>query len=129
MRLHAGSGWRFASLSERFFTGTTGRGQVIGNPDLDPERSLSGELALRWTGSRANTEVAVHHTEVDDYIERVDAGDIRTFVNLDAGTIDGFELAGSWCIDPRWSFDWGGHALDGEADAGASLALARPGTT
>ena len=42
-----GTGLRFPNLSERFFTGTTGRGQVIGNPDLEPEGSLNVDLGLR----------------------------------------------------------------------------------
>lgn len=121
-RAQVGSAWRFASLSERFFVGTTGRGQVVGNPNLDPERSLSGELGLRWTGKRAYTELSFHHAGVDDYIERVDAGDIRTFVNLDSGDVHGLELAGSWRLDRQWTLDWGGHTLDGEADSGAPLA-------
>ncbi len=122
LRLHAGSGWRFASLSERYFRGTTGRGQVVGNPDLDPERSWSGETGLRWTGTRAFIETTVHYTRVNDYIERIDVGDVRTFVNLDSGRIVGLELAGSWSADPDWTLDWGGHRLDGEAESGVPLA-------
>ena len=122
VRLHAGSGWRFASLSERYFRGTTGRGQVIGNPELEPERSWSGESGLRWTGTRAYVEATAHFTLVDDYIERIDIGDVRTFVNLDSGSIVGLELAGSWSAGPDWTLDWGGHMLDGEADSGLPLA-------
>ena len=38
------SGQRFPTLTERFFSGTTGRVQVIGNPDLDPEETLGLDL-------------------------------------------------------------------------------------
>ena len=68
----AGTGLRFPSLSERFFTGVTGRGFVAGNPALDPERSLNADLGLRWYGDRLFLAGYVFRNEIDDYIERVE---------------------------------------------------------
>jgi len=39
------SGLRFPSLGEQFFSGTTGAGAILGNPDLVPERSLNVEIS------------------------------------------------------------------------------------
>ncbi len=122
VRFHTGSGWRFPSLSERFFRGSTGRGQVIGNPDLKPERSLSAESGLRWTGARAYVDAGMHYNRVDDYIERFDLGEVRSFDNVDSGSIWGFEVAGAWSISRTLGLDWGGHLLQGEADNGDPLA-------
>ncbi len=116
LAVNVGTGLRFASLSERFFTGTTGRGQVIGNPGLEPESSLSTDLGLRWYGNKAFLSGQVFHLAIDDYIERVDAGDLRTFVNLTSGSLVGFELDGFCQPHERWLLTWSGHLIDGEED-------------
>ena len=120
---NVGTGLRFASLSERFFSGSTGRGTVIGNPDLDPEESINADLGLRWYGNRVFLAGQVFRTEIDDYIERIDVtDDLRTFVNLTSGTLEGFEIEGFFRVDDRWRINWSGHLLDGESDDGRPLA-------
>ncbi len=119
-----GTGLRFPSLSERFFTGTTGRGSVIGNPDLEAEESLSSDLGIAFFGRRAFVSAKVFRLSINDYIERVRVtSDVRTFVNLTAGTITGFELDGFYQIADAWRFDWNGHLIDGEED-GTDVPLA-----
>ncbi|RMH20779.1 MAG: TonB-dependent receptor [Acidobacteria bacterium] len=118
-----GTGLRFPTLSERFFSGTTGRGGVIGNPQLEPERSLSLDLGMRWFGDRAFVAASVFHQDIDDYIERIEvAEDLLTFVNLTSGTLDGIEIEGFWQPDERWYVAWNGHLIDGESDDGTPLA-------
>ncbi len=120
---NAGTGLRFPSLSERFFTGVTGRGFVTGNPELDPERSLNLDLGLRWYGERLYLAGYLFRNEIDDYIERVEtAPEELTFRNLTAGTISGLEVQGALALDARSSLSFGGHLLDGEDDAGGPLA-------
>ncbi len=119
---NAGSGLRFPTLSERFFIGTTGRGQVIGNPDLDPERSLDLDLGIRWFTSSTFFSLQVFNQQIDDYIERVTLDDdSRTFVNLRSGTIQGLELEGFYAWNDHWTFSWNGHLLEGEDEAGEPL--------
>jgi iron complex outermembrane receptor protein len=118
-----GSGLRFPSISERFFIGTTGRGLVIGNPDLEPERSLSADLGLRWTGRDLFVTGAVFRNEIDDYIERIEiAPDRLTFVNLSSGEIVGVEVDGAWQASTGGSLSFGGHAMAGEDGTGRTLA-------
>ncbi len=118
-----GTGLRFATLSERFFTGTTGRGQVVGNPLLDPERGVNTDLGLRWFGERTFFSAQVFRLDIDDYIERIDLDDgRRTFVNLGSGTIDGLEIEGFHQLADHWTLSWAGHMLSGEDDAGLPLA-------
>ncbi len=120
---NAGTGLRFPTLSERFFSGTTGRGGVIGNPDLDPERSLSLDLGLRWFGKTVFVAGGVFRQDIDDYIERVElTDDILSFVNLTSGTIEGLEVEGFWEPTERWHLSWNGHLLDGQGDDGQALA-------
>ena len=121
--VNVGTGLRFASLSERFFVGTTGRGQVVGNPDLEPEESLNVDLGLRFYGQSTFLSAQVFRLEIDHYIERVslDGGDTRTYVNLTSGTLDGVELEGFTQLTEAWKFDWAGAIIDGEADDGSPL--------
>lgn len=124
---NVGTGLRFPSLSERFFTGTTGRGEVVANPDLDAERSLSADLGLAWFGTSVYVSGHLFRNEIDDYIERIRLpSGARTFVNLTSGTLEGVELETSWQVAPGWSLSFGGHAIDGEADDGQPLADVPP---
>lgn len=120
---NVGTGLRFPTLSERFFTGTTGRGEVISNTDLDPERSVSGDAGLRYFGDRVFVSGYVFRNEIDDYIERipVEPG-VRTFVNLTSGTIEGIETDGFVQATDALRIGWRGQWLDGESDAGEQLA-------
>ncbi len=116
------SGVRFANLSELFFSGTTGRGEVTGNPDLDSERALSGEVEFRWVGRRALWSVATFRNEVDDYIERIEfAPDEFTFVNLVSGTITGYETQGMYRPAKGWNLFVSAHGLRGRDDSGGRL--------
>ena len=128
LEAHAGTGLRFPSLTERFFTGTTARGQVTGNPGLDSERSLDTDLGLRWVTERWLLSGAVFHNRIDDYIERVEVAPGQlTFVNLTDGTIAGIEVQGAWHPAPAWRLGFGGHLIDGDDDDGGSLADIPPG--
>jgi len=121
------SGLRFPNLSERFFTGTTGAGQIVGNPDLDPERSLSGEVSARLLARRSLVHLALFRNEIDDYIERVDVGgDVLTFVNLTSGTLQGAELQAVILPSERWRITLGGHLLRGRDEDGSPLADVPP---
>jgi iron complex outermembrane receptor protein len=117
------SGLRFPSLSELFYTGTTGRGRVIGNPELDSERSLNAELSLRWLGKRLYINGVLFHNRIADYVERIELEpDLLTYVNLISGTIEGFEWQGLFIPAERWKLFWAGHLLHGRSSSGEPLA-------
>jgi len=120
---NVGTGFRFPGLSERYYSGSTGRGEVIANSALDPERSLTTDLGVRFFGDRVYVAAFVYRNEIDDYIERIDIEPgVRTYVNLTAGTIKGFELEGFVLATDRLRFEWSGMITKGEADDGAPLA-------
>lgn len=124
---NVGTGLRFPSLSERFFTGTTGRGDVISNVDLEPERSVSADAGVRYFGERLFLAVYAFRTEIDDYIERISVEPgVRTFVNLTSGTIQGVEMNGFYQATDALRLAWDGQAIEGEDDAGAPLADVPP---
>jgi outer membrane receptor protein involved in Fe transport len=118
-----GTGLRFPSLSERYFNGTTGRGEVIGNADLSPERSLNLDVGLRWYGDKLFVSGFVSRNEISDYIERIEIEpDVLTFVNLVTGKITGFELSGFYQFDEHWRASFGGHVFDGRDEMDDPLA-------
>ena len=119
---NVGSGLRFPTLSERYFSGVTGRGEVVGNPRLDPERSVNLETGLRWYGTKLFVSGYVFRNDIGDYIERIEVEpDLLTFVNLTSGTIQGIEAEGHYQIDQHWSFEFGAHLMEGDNDQGEPL--------
>ncbi len=111
---NVGSGLRFPSLSERFFTGVTPRGDVSGNPELEAERSLSRDLALRYYGTKLFLSTAVFRTRVRNYIERIEfAPDELSFVNLAKGQLTGLEVDGGYRLGGDWGLTFGGHLIEG----------------
>lgn len=118
-----GTGLRFPTISERYFSGTTGRGGVIGNPNLDSESSVSVDLGLRWFGEKLFVAGYVYRNEIDDYIERIEIEeDLLTFVNLVSGRIEGIELTATYSLGAGSRVEIGGHIIDGEDDKGLPLA-------
>jgi len=119
---NVGSGLRFPTLSERYFSGVTGRGEVVGNPDLEPERSVNLETGLRWYGTKLFVSGYLFRNDIDAYIERIEVEpNLLTFVNLTSGTIQGIEAEGHYQIDEHWSFEFGAHLMEGDNDRGDPL--------
>jgi iron complex outermembrane receptor protein len=124
---NVGTGFRFPGLSERYFSGSTGRGEIVANSDLDPERSLTTDVGVRYFGSRLYAAVYAYHTSIDDYIERVELEpDVQTFVNLTSGTIEGLELESFVQVTDALRLELSGQTTDAEADDGSPLAEAPP---
>lgn len=114
-------GFRSPSLSDRYFSGPSGRGTVTGNPDLDPETSLQFDLASRWTHGRSVVALYAYHYEIDDLIERFGVGDNFAFRNRGKARIDGMELEAQTPIGAQWSVDVGAAWSEGETDGGAEI--------
>lgn len=76
------TGFRAPDLGERFQDGIVSLGvpsRVIGNPDIDPERSYTGEVGTKYITSDVSLELAGFATRVQDYIGRVPVGVIQGF--------------------------------------------------
>jgi iron complex outermembrane receptor protein len=115
-------GDRAPSLSERFFSGTTGRSQVLGNPDLDREKVTSLDLGMIWQTNDLRLEVHGYYQDIDDFIERVPlTQDTLGFRNISEGEIYGADLAFQWQFSTQWSLHAGGQLIDSEDQHGASL--------
>lgn len=116
------TGFRFPSLSERFFSGTTGRGNVSGNPHLKKEQSINIDLGAQWQGDDLALGGHIFYLSVSDYIERIETEeDQLTYLNLSSGKIMGIELEGQYFLTDDLNFNWSGHLLKGEDDKGQPL--------
>lgn len=124
------SGYRFPSLSERYFNGTTPRGEIVGNPQLAPETRKSVEWGMRYQSDPSSLDVGVatFYSDLDDYIERfeVDADTIG-YRNLSGARLYGFEVDAaltSGAFEHRLSYQW----QRGDDETGRALADLNPAT-
>ena len=82
-------------LSDRYYRGPTGRGFITGNPDLEPETSVQGDVALRYVAPRFRLATFYYEYRIDDLIERYSTStDNFFFRNRGTARIRGFEVEG-----------------------------------
>ncbi|MFW6341936.1 MAG: TonB-dependent receptor plug domain-containing protein [Halothiobacillaceae bacterium] len=98
--VNVGQAYRAADMRERFEDSARGDGYFhVGNPQLDPERSLSIEVGMKGLAATLEYRLAAFHTRIDDYIAGRITGQshpmnglpIKRTENLDKVTIYGFE--------------------------------------
>ena len=110
------------SLSERFFSGTTGRGRVIGNPDLDPEYTYDFDIGISNYSDRHFLSLHSFYNKFDGYIDRVEIEDnVFTFTNVTSGQIYGVELEGQFNLTENMLFSWNAAWINGEDNNGQEL--------
>lgn len=86
------TGYREPSLSDRYFRGVSGRGFVVGNPALEPERTLQFDAAARWSGGNTTIAVFAYDYRIRNLVERFRAGADFNFRNRGEAEIRGFEV-------------------------------------
>ena len=104
LRLSAsyGTAFRAPNLNQLFSPGYGGL--FAGNPDLDPERSRSAEVALDWHADASNRfQVRGFSTRIHDLIEFT-GGTTFQAINVDHAAIDGVELMHTWSAND-WTLD------------------------
>lgn len=112
-----GTGIRFATVSERYFVGTTGRGEVIGNPDLKTERSVSMDFGVRYGDQSKQFVFNLYRQKVSDYIERIEVSPgVLTYNNLTNGLIYGAEFDADFALNDQWRLGFGGMWVKGQDD-------------
>jgi outer membrane receptor protein involved in Fe transport len=119
----ASSGFRDPTLSDRFFRGPVGRGFIVGNPDLTPERSRQFEVGARYDTSRLRVSAVYYHYDVADLIERFQADtDTFLFRNRGLARIRGAEIETGFATSRGLSVELSGQTGRGRAkDNGAAL--------
>ena len=92
------SSYRAASMEERFSYIELGGGQVkIGNPDLDPERSIFLEYGLHYRAAKFQLSGSVYGNFLEDLItEKLQDSTTVTYENVNEARIYGAELEAEW---------------------------------
>jgi hemoglobin/transferrin/lactoferrin receptor protein len=97
--------YRAPSLNELFYSGITGRGMIIAQPDLRPETSFNLDGGVKFIFKRLFTGFYLFYYEIDDLIERymIDPVErIRTYGNVEQGRLSGYELEVEYYPMPKW---------------------------
>lgn len=103
--LQASRGYRDPTLSDRFFRGVSGRGFVVGNPDLDPEHSLQFDGGLRWHSGQRSFAILGYHYRITDLVERFRVGNDFNFRNRGEAEVKGVELEMATPLARRFSLE------------------------
>lgn len=89
---NVGRGIRPATISEKFFTGETGRGSITGNRNLVTESNLEFDGGVRYHTTNGFAGLYVFHNDIEDFIARVRLADGSfTYFNLPEVRIYGVE--------------------------------------
>ena len=116
------SGFREPSLSDRYFRGVSGRGFVVGNPELEPERSLQFDAAARWSGARSTLALFAYEYRIRNLVERFRAGGDFNFRNRGEAEIRGMELDWTSRLPSNFAVQLGAAIASGQdADTGDAL--------
>ncbi len=116
-------GFRDPTLSDRYYTGVSGRGAAFGNPDLRPERSLQSDVSFRIVQGAARLGFHAYRYRIRDLVERYEMGvDRYHFRNRGEALLSGLEfemqLEGS---GGRFGLDLGASLATGVAGNGDAL--------
>ena len=110
-RIHGSAGRAFVPPSASELTGTghtikTGKDDILsGNPDLDPENSVSWDLGLEWSHGDWFVDLTWFSTRVKDKIVRTQVGEDAdnnyfSYVNANDASMQGLEWEGRWRATP-----------------------------
>ena len=95
--------YRLASINERFYTGISGRGFIVGNPDLRPESSLNLDGGLKLLGRHHFFGFYAFRYQIDDMIERYRFDpSTYTYGNIEKGLLQGLEFEVEAFLLPGW---------------------------
>ncbi len=94
---NASTGYRFPTLEERYYSGVTAQGGIVGNPNLGSERSRGVDLGYAWHAGALSVEAHAWRNAVDNLIQLTRlAPDVNGYGNVGEGTLHGAELALGW---------------------------------
>lgn len=106
-------GFRMPTLSDRYYRGISGRGFVIGNPDLVPETSDQWDLAVRSRVGPVHLAAYGYYYLIHDLVERYRSGPDFVFRNRGTAEIYGGELEAGLILAPGISVQLFGTLIRG----------------
>ena len=113
--LNVASGYRFPTLEERFYTGVTASGEIVGNPNLGAEHSFGVDLGYAWQAGHWGAELHAWRMDIDDLIQLFDISpDVNGYMNVGEAELYGFEAAIGWTPTSDFSMRATGALVRGE---------------
>jgi iron complex outermembrane receptor protein len=107
--------WRLRAAAGRKIRAPTMRelfGQALNrfllNPDLQPERIVSGELGAEWRGDRGGASLVGFVQDLDGTIDQRNVGRLRQRINLVGSEVIGVEATAYWHPAPEWTLGGNG---------------------
>ncbi|HKV09704.1 MAG TPA: TonB-dependent receptor [Thermoanaerobaculia bacterium] len=124
--LQVARGFRDPFLSDRYFRGPSGRGFIIGNPDLEPERSLQIDASVRWAVAGRSVALFAYDYHIDDLIERYRPERDFLFRNRGEADVQGVELEAQTALPWGLNLELATAMARGETEDGSDLADIAP---
>jgi iron complex outermembrane receptor protein len=122
LSLSYGTSSRFASLTERLFIGTTGRGEVVGNLRLLPEDSSELDIGIDYQSERLAFELHRFAMDIDDFIERISLDESTlSYRNLLSGDLSGWQYRVALFLSNPWQLALSGQRVTGSSDSENTL--------
>ena len=122
LSLSYGTSSRFASLTERLFIGTTGRGEVVGNLRLLPEDSSELDIGIDYQSERLAFELHRFAMDIDDFIERITFDESTlSYRNLLSGDLSGWQYRVALFLSNPWQLALSGQRVTGSSDSENTL--------
>ncbi|HYC93987.1 MAG TPA: TonB-dependent receptor [Thermoanaerobaculia bacterium] len=119
--LQVARGYREPVLSDRYFRGISGRGFIVGNPELEPEKSLQFDGNVQWTRGGTRAALFVYDYRIENLVERFRAGADFQFRNRGEAEVRGIEAELGTRFYRHFELILGGAIARGEADTGDPL--------
>src|SRR5262249_38780129 len=117
------NGYREPNAQDLFFSGPASVGYVMGNPTLQPEKSMSYDVGMRWGPGNFAFAGSFYYSTYDDLIDAVPmstpppqaAGQpAYQYVNISKARIWGVEGEGEWRLRPHWTLRGQGSTAIGD---------------
>ena len=117
------NGFRYPTISERFFNGNTPRGDIQGNKELAAETSIGGQVSFSaQIAANIKAKANVFIYEMDNYIERYRINEnLLSYRNIDSAQIKGVEAQLIWQFSDNIEHFIAYHNQSGEDRSGRTL--------
>ena len=118
LKVNYGKGFRAPTISELYLRMDTGHPvEVIGNPDLVPEKSTSYDVGVAWERGKTSYGISYFHNRVKHLIDTQYVGDHYLYVNRNKAEIQGVEMTFSHGLSDRRTLEMGYTYLDAKDSA------------